>query len=109
MRAAMNRLWPSAVASLFGFGTGALAALAVCGGCGGVSSAPPRSGGVVGLDAGAPPAVEAGSGDAAASWPPKVDPTAFGKADLSRVTVAAFSQVNVDGSDPQVLTLTPDL
>jgi hypothetical protein len=38
-----------------------------------------------------------------------IDPTAFGKGDLSGVTVAAFSQVNVDGTDPQVLALTPDL
>jgi hypothetical protein len=63
-----------------------------------------------GGDAGPASTADAGGGsDAGAAWPPAIDPTAFGKADLSHVTVAAFSQVNVDGSDPQVLALTPDL
>ncbi len=78
--------------------------------CGGTGSGPARSAIGGGVEAGSAPAADAGGGsDAAPGWPPAIDPTAFGKADLSRVTVAAFSQVNVDGSDPQVLTLTPDL
>jgi hypothetical protein len=78
--------------------------------CGGSAAGPARSasGGVAG-DAGPGAASDSGSGnDGGAAWP-AIDPTAFGKADLSHVTVAAFSQVNVDGSDPQVLALTPDL
>lgn len=38
-----------------------------------------------------------------------VDPNVFGKADLSQVGFAAFSQSNVNGQDPQVLALAPEL
>jgi hypothetical protein len=38
-----------------------------------------------------------------------IDPTAFGKADLSKIAFAAFSQSNVNGRDPQLLGLAPDL
>lgn len=40
---------------------------------------------------------------------PVLDPRAIGTSDLSRVTVAAFSQTAVSRQDPQVLSLQPDL
>jgi hypothetical protein len=46
-----------------------------------------------------------GSGGGAAA----TDPRAFGKADLSKVTFAAFSQTGNQSQDPQVLDLAPDL
>jgi hypothetical protein len=42
-------------------------------------------------------------------WPPPIDPAAFGTGDLSGVNFAAFSQVGVGQTDPQVLALKPDL
>lgn len=40
---------------------------------------------------------------------PSLDPRANGSFDLSGVSFTAFSQSNVNGRDPQVLTLAPDL
>jgi hypothetical protein len=76
-------------------------ALLLCGGCHAAS----RSSALPSANGGA-----AGSGnDAAAPLGLSIDPSAFGKADLSKVGFAAFSQSNVNGRDPQVLTLVPDL
>ena len=69
-------------------------------GCGGGHASGPA-------DAGSPG--DAGDAGPAAAWPPVIDPAAIGHADLSNVTVAAFSQVGTNGNDPQVLTLAPDL
>src|SRR5450755_2435960 len=79
------------------------AALPLCGGCHAASrsSALPSAnanGGAAGSSA-----------DTAAPLGLSIDPNAFGKADLSQITFAAFSQSNVNGRDPQVLALVPDL
>jgi hypothetical protein len=67
-------------------------------GCGGGHAAGPTDAGLPG---------DAGPGGL--PWPPVIDPAAIGHADLPNVTVAAFSQVATNGSDPQVLALVPDL
>src|SRR5665213_132605 len=92
--------WPATRAWWTARATVALAIWLPCG-CGGGHAIGP-------VDAGAP----ADSGDAApmgVAWPPVIDPAAIGHADLSNVTVAAFSQVATNGSDPQVTTLAPDI
>jgi hypothetical protein len=60
---------------------------------------------------GAPDAGAGGPGEAgqAVPLPPPLDPRAIGTFDLSKVTVAAFSQTGLSQSDPQVLTFAPDL
>jgi hypothetical protein len=63
-----------------------------------MSTAAPPDGGTV-ADAGV---------DSSATWPPVIDPAAFGKTDLSHVTLAAFSQP-LTPTDPQVLALVPDI
>jgi hypothetical protein len=68
-----------------------------------------------GSDASAEASVEGGVDaagiDAAVSvWPPVIDPAVFGHGDVSKLTVAAFSQTGVAGpTDPQVLSLVPDV
>ena len=66
------------------------------------------SGGSNDADAG-----DASAGDAAVGTPPltlgPINPDAFGKAKLSFLAFAAFSQSNVNARDSQVLSLAPDL
>jgi hypothetical protein len=71
------------------------------GGCGG--------GGGGGVGGGGNGGGGAGGAPPGAAWPPPIDPAAFGHADLSAITVGAFSQVGTNGSDAQVLTLAPDI
>jgi hypothetical protein len=92
----------TAISLLFAFGAVA------CGGAGAGPSHVPDAGAPEAATADGATGVDAG-GDARATWPPAIDPGAFGKADLSRVTVAAFSQTGVGASDPQVLALAPDI
>src|SRR5450432_2312877 len=84
--------------------------LLLCLGC----IAPSRAAALPNASAGAGSAAAMGNGgnsgvDAGGPLTLGVDPNAFGKADLAQITFAAFSQSNVNGRDPQVLALVPDL
>ena len=79
------------------------AAASLCGACNSSSRAAPQASS--GAGAGGAAAADA----ATASLGMNIDPNAFGKADLSKIGFAAFSQSNVNGRDPQVLALVPDL
>ncbi len=70
-------------------------------GCGGGHAAAPGD---------AATSIYSGDADAAtAVYPPVIDPAAIGHADLSNLTIAAFSQVGTNASDPQVTSLAPDI
>lgn len=51
----------------------------------------------------------AGDSGVSSVFPPALDARALGKADVSKLTFAAFSQVGTSSSDPQVLDLLPDV
>ena len=86
---------------------------AVAAGCGGGATPPVHAAAVDGSATADGAAADGAGGDSGASvdgsWPPAIDPAAFGTGDLSGITVAAFSQTGVSGDDPQVTTLQADI
>ncbi|HEY4103887.1 MAG TPA: hypothetical protein VGM44_08350 [Polyangiaceae bacterium] len=102
---------------------GVFASLVICAACGGShTSASPNSAGTTsggsanGGSAGVSGANSAAGDSGAVSTAigvtasgVNVDPSAFGRADLSKIAFTAFSQSGTNAQDPQVLSLVPDL
>jgi hypothetical protein len=91
----------------------ALTAFVACG-TGAVKSGAPASGATSsgGTSSGGTSSGGTGAGGAGGGGPiapGQTDPRAFGAADLSGITVAAFTQRDSNQSDPQVFDLLPDL
>ncbi len=86
-------------------------AASLCGACNSGNRSAPQTDSGAGASAGGSSSTAVGGAltDAATPLGMSVDPDAFGKADLSKLGFAAFSQSNVSAPDPQVLALVPDL